>query len=285
MGVKLNPVRDDEDDDGPGPELDGLAADEAWDLPAESRGVLLESLASEDRGVRLEALETLAHSLDDGLAAIALDLAKSDPDEEVRCAAAVALGPALAASFQWEHGDGAPGPLSPTTVSAMRLGLRHLYFDSASPSEVRRRALEAAVQSPEPWQEGAARAAWASHDPAWRTTAVACMARLPGFAAELLEALRDREPHVRLEAARAAGDGEIHEAAGRLLNLARAADEDPLVRMAAMESLGLLGDRRSRAPLLELAGSADPELAYAARSALARIASQNVGYESGDGDV
>jgi HEAT repeat protein len=42
--------------------------------------------------------------------------------------------------------------------------------------------------------------------------------------------------------------------------------------MAAMESLGLLGDREAVGPLRELATSADPELAFAARSALARIA-------------
>jgi HEAT repeat protein len=103
------------------------------------------------------------------------------------------------------------------------------------------------------------------------------MGRLPGFAGELVEALRDREPLVRLAAARAAGDGDVREAASRLLTLARAADEEALVRMAAMESLGLLGDRGALAALREIAAGADGDLAFAARSAISRMGVEDPG--------
>ncbi len=275
----------DEDDDGLEPGGEDLAADqEPWQLPAQARAALVESLASPDAEVRYEALEMLAHSLDDGLAALALEIARSDSDAEVRAAAASALAPALAAVRDAGGSDGPLPPLSTHAVSVLREGLRHLYLDGAAPTEVRRRALEASVQLPAPWQEGATRAAWASADPEWRVSAVFCMARLPGFAGELVEALRDREPAVRLEAARAAGDSGVRAAASRLLTLARAADEEGLVRMAAMESLGLLGDRQAVGVLRELAGAADPELAFAARSALARIAGGDEVEEEPDDD-
>jgi hypothetical protein len=262
----------DGDDDVLGDDFDDLGEEPSWELPAESRAVLVESLQSPDPDVRREAVEMLAHSLDDALAARALEMARSDPDEEIRAAAANVLAPGLAAAHAAAGGEGPPSPLSPAGVARVEQGLRQLYFDPESPRDVRRRALEAAVQVPETWQEGATRAAWASPDPDWRTTAVFCMARLPGFSGAVVEALRDRESRVRLEAARAAGDGGVREAAPRLLTLAQAADEEGLVRMAAMESLGLLGDRQALGPLRELATSVDPELAFAARSALARIA-------------
>ena len=266
-------MRDDEDDDRLPPALEDIAADERWGLPQESRAVLVDSLQSADREVRLEALGVLADAVDDELAAMALEIARNDGDEEVRVAAALALGPGLAAAIAASE-DEIGAPVSQAAATALGVGLRQLYFDSTAPKAVRRAALEAATQAPEAWQEGAVRAAWASGDGEWRTTAVDCMARLDGFCAELVEALRDRAPQIRLAAARATGDACCREAAPRLLALARAADEEALVRMAAMESLGLLGDREAIGPLSELAASADPELAFAARSALGRIGAE-----------
>ena len=269
-------MHDDEDEDGELGALETLQAD--WDLPAESRAVLVESLNSPDPEVRLEAVEMLAHSLDDALAALALEVARNDPEEEIRAAAASALAPALAAAMAAEEEEDAPAsPLTPAGFEATRQGLRHLYYDSACPKEVRRRALEAAVQAPDAWQEGAVRAAWASDDAEWRTSALFCMSRLPGFEGELLDGLKDRQPAVRLEAARNVGDAGLPGAVPRLLALAQAADEEPLVRMAAMESLSRLGAREAVEPLRELVESLDPELAFAARTALARLSQEPAG--------
>jgi HEAT repeat protein len=265
---------DDVDDPAAGDFGEGFGRlDADWELPPEARAVLVESLKSPDAAVRLEALDMLGHSIDDAIATLALELARGDEDEEVRAAATSALAPALAAAMAAaEEDDAAPSPLSAATFEAVRQGLRHLYYDSETPREVRRRALEAAVQAPEAWQEGAVRAAWASGEADWRTSALACMSRLPGFEGELLEGLRDRQPAVRLEAARAVGDAVLAAGLPRLLTLAQAADEDPRVRMAAMESLSRLGAREAVPMLRALAESPDPELAFAARTALARLA-------------
>ena len=48
--------------------------------------------------------------------------------------------------------------------------------------------------------------------------------------------------------------------------------------------VGLFGDREALVPLRELAESADSELAFAARSALARIAGAAVAEETDDDD-
>ena len=259
--------------DDPDDELPLFEPEPSWEMPEEARQVLVTSLASDEPEVRLEAVEMLAHSLDDELALRGLEIARSDPEEEIRSAAASALAPALAAVVAARQDPEAPAPpLSDEGFEKVRQGLRLLYHDSESSKEVRRRALEASAQAPDAWLVGAARAAWASDDPEWRTTAIFCMTRLTGFDAELVDALRDRQPAVRLEAARAAGDAGLRGAGPRLLALAQAADEEGLVRMAAMESLALLGDRSAVGPLRELAASADPELAFAARAALARLA-------------
>src|SRR5262245_44948699 len=130
-------MRDEEDDDRPRPALADIAADERWELPAESRAVLVDSLQSTDREVRLEALEVLADSLDDGLAAMALEMARTDGDEEVRAAAALALAPGLGAAVAAGE-DEIPAPISQATATALGLGLRQLYFDSTAPKGVRR---------------------------------------------------------------------------------------------------------------------------------------------------
>jgi HEAT repeat protein len=281
-GYATRGMHDDEDDDSVAAAFGALHVD--WELPAESRAVLLESLRSPDPEVRLEAVEMLAHSIDDTLAALALEIARTDREEEIRAAAASALAPGLAAAMAAAEEEDAPAsPLSPAAFESTRQGLRHLYYDSVCPKEVRRRALEAAVQAPEAWQEGAVRAAWASDDAEWRTSALFCMSRLPGFEAELLDGLRDRQPAVRLEAARAVGDARLPGAVPRLLALAQAADEEPLVRMAAMESLGRLGAREAVEPLRELVDSLDPELAFAARTALARL-SEEEAVDDAEGD-
>src|SRR5262249_42545157 len=130
----------DDEDDAAGPDLSGLAADEGWELPPESRAVLVESLASDDAAVRLEAVEMLAHSLGGELARRARALARTAPDEEVRVAAVLALGPGLGASEGAVGNEPASGepdglgpPLSATAVEAVSQGLRQIYFDSAAP--------------------------------------------------------------------------------------------------------------------------------------------------------
>src|SRR5688500_16547605 len=96
--------------DEPDDELPLFAPEPSWEMPEEARQVLLTSLDSPDPEVRLEAVEMLAHSLDDGLAMRGLEIARSDPEEEIRAAAASALAPALAAVVAAREDPEAPEP-------------------------------------------------------------------------------------------------------------------------------------------------------------------------------
>jgi hypothetical protein len=245
---------------------------EGWGLPEEARQTLLAALRSPTLEVRREAVEMLWDTLDDELATEALRLAREDSDEELRALAAISLAPGLRATTEAEWDDPEdPPPLSELAYDRVRQGLRALYYESATPRAVRRRALEAAVQAPDNWQEGAVRAAYASDDPDWRATAIFCMGHLPGFEAELLEALASGDVALQLEAVRAAAAAELCAAGPRVLALAMAASADPAVRQVAVQALPALAPPAAVESLSRLARGADPDLAAEARDALSSM--------------
>ncbi|HVS04211.1 MAG TPA: hypothetical protein VMT16_15715 [Thermoanaerobaculia bacterium] len=244
---------------------------ERWSLPPEARQTLLAALADGSAAARSEALEMLAYAIDDEIAAAALEIARGDADASLRAEAAIALGPALAAMSEAEDDDEEPEPLSENGFRKVRQALRSLYHDSGAPTEVRRRALEAAVQAPEAWQEGAVRAAFASGDPDWRVTAVFCMGYLPGFEQEILGLLRDQQPEVVFEAVRAVAQAEVREAGDRVLALAQAEDAGVDLRVAAIEALAALEPRGALEALRELSADGHQLVEEAALDALALL--------------
>jgi HEAT repeat protein len=94
-----------------------------------------------------------------------------------------------------------------------------------------------------------------------------------GTAGLLLAALRDPDSWVRYFAARSVAALDLAEGAGELVRLAR---QDPAVhvRISAMEGLGRVGGSEATALLAEQAGTADPDVARAARTALEEIAAR-----------
>jgi putative membrane-bound dehydrogenase-like protein len=87
----------------------------------------------------------------------------------------------------------------------------------------------------------------------------------------LVEALDDKEPDVRAQAARALGERSVRFAADYLIRLLR--DPEPSVRLQAVIALGRIGagGRRTVAALLPVLADPDRTLAFAARQALRRI--------------
>ncbi len=254
-------------------ELNFLAAVESWDWPEDAGATIVAGLGSDDSELRRTALEIAVGAMDDEVAGALLALLDSEPDPELRGRAAIALGPALEECRDEEGFEGpfSDAPLSDARFSEVERRLERLYRDAGAPKLVRRRALEAAVRSDRPWQEGAVRSAWASDDTDWRVTAVFCMGLFPGFRAEIAEALGNGVPELELEAVRAAGSRGIEELGGEIYRLAAGDGTEREMRLAAVEALGTTNPPEAQELLEKYVHSADEELAGVAEEALENL--------------
>ncbi len=248
-----------------------------------NREVVL-ALRSPDRKVRAVALAEASPMVDDELARELLRFARDPERGEVeRGDALIALGPALETCSYDETDDGglpdaAPEeedwwdlPLSSAVYREATEALRRLYLDASVPKLVRRRALEAAVRAPRDWHRDAAGSAWRSDDPEWRLTAVFAMGHLPGFAAEIEQALDDQDLPIAREAFLAAGRAGIEGLAERLMDVAADRHADHELRLAAIEGLGELGPETAVEILEDLSLDSDREIADAAEEALEEL--------------
>lgn len=202
-----------------GIDLTILEVTPAWEWPANAREVLLGKLrdSQANESERLLAAELAGETVvvneevTKALSAIVADRGASD---ELRAAAAIALGPVLEEMDVYEPLGGSlddlhQPPIPPHEFRRIRWELQSLYRNEDTPKLVRRRILEAAVRAPEGWQEEAVQQAYGADDGEWRVTAVFCMGHLRGFADEILKALDDPDAEVRSEAVRAAGEREL----------------------------------------------------------------------------
>ena len=85
----------------------------------------------------------------------------------------------------------------------------------------------------------------------------------------LLAALKDPSPEIRATSATALGSPDNREAAPALRALAESPEESPLVKAGALEALGVIGDRSSRALLVVATRHADARVRQSALKALA----------------
>jgi HEAT repeat protein len=238
-----------------------------WQWPDGARDIVLAGLGDAEASRRRLAAELASTTMDDTLAMHLLALACNDPDEDVRTAATGAFGPALEECElgDWEDAFDEP-PIGRSCFAEIQRVLERIYRDAESPKAARRRALETAVRAPEPWQRGAARAAWRSDDEEWRATAVRCMGHLGGFDDELVEALEVRT--FLLDAVTAIGLCGCEIAGEQILSLARSCWARD-IRLAAVEALGNLHPPGSHELLVELSVSEDEPLCALASEALA----------------
>lgn len=218
-----------------------------WNWPPETAQILLQAL--HDKGLNAEerlAAASMAGDpvvVCDELAEGLLKVLHDDGEAEaLRGAAAIALGPVL--EEMDEEGDFLiPGDAPPLSVDMFRRAkeeLRAVHGNEGLPKYVRRCALEAAVRAPEEWHEDAIRAAYSSGDEEWRLAAVFCMACVPGFDTEILEALESANPDIHYQAVVAAGAREVKGAARHVLALLESAQQDKPLLLAAIESAGAI---------------------------------------------
>ena len=188
-------------------------------------------------------------------------LLSSDPEPQVRAAAAMALRP-----FAERAGA---GELIDRDCARLRSALMGALARPGEEAEVIRRALEAAGSLDGEDVAAAIEEAAGAPEPGLRQSALYAMGASgrPGWLPRLVRALGDPEPAMRYEAAGALGRMGGPGAAERLAPLL--SDADAQVREAAAEALGMVGDQRARDALARCAEGEDGPLGDAARAALA----------------
>lgn len=253
--------------------LEALDHIEPWDWPEDAGSTILEVLGDghAEKKERLLAAELAGEYsvMNDELGGALLGIVISGEEPvELRCEAALALGPALEA-LALELDDEDDAVLSPALAEQVQSTLRAVHSDVSHPDSVRRSALEASVRSPEEWHREVVRAAYASDDLAWRRTAALCMGHVRGFEAEIGEALNSEDPATLYHAAIAAGAWGLKAAWPRIAALVRDTSADKDLRLAAIEAAPAVDPVEARSVLGELVDETDEDLVAAATEALA----------------
>lgn len=208
------------------------------------------ALEDGDSAVRRLALETLGDYEDTGLASVYLDLLQHDPAAEVRAAAAGNLGAFVYA--------GELDQISRRLLEKIETHLIEAHNHSPD-APVRRAALESLSYSSRPEVDLMISHAFASEDRAWKASALLAMGRSANtdWEPQVLSMLESTWPQLRGEAARAAGELELHDATPTLLEML----DDPNVqaRRIAIWSLSQLGGEGVREALQRLFDEAEDE--------------------------
>ncbi len=220
-------------------------------------------LTDDDAQVRVMAIEGLWEDERADLVTLLLPLAQRDPAEQVRAAAASALGRFLYLA-ECEEFD-------PRQGTVIRNALESIVLDQSQPIDVARRALESLAHVDDERIRGLIDWAYEHGDERLRASAIFAMGRSAdaAWADTVLEELQSDTPAVRYEAALASGEIQIQRAVEPLIALTTTGDAD--IRLAAIWSLGQIGGQRARHALERLADSADESTALAAEEAIAEL--------------
>ena len=244
-----------------------------WDWPPDAGETFQEILIDRqaDESERLIAAElagdlvVMNDQLADSLMAI---IGSPDEPEQLRAAAAIALGPALEQTETDALDDPDEAPLTLGTFRGIQDLFRKLYFDNSAPKEVRRRVLEASVRASESWHQEAIRTAYSSGDKDWKLTAVFSMRWVRGFEDQILEALQSADPEIHYEAIEAAGNWEMDAAWPHIEALVRNARTPKNLRLAAIAAVANIRPEEAWTVLRNLTESEDEEIAEAAEEAI-----------------
>ncbi len=226
-------------------------------------GVFTAVLEDPDAEVRRVAVEGLAEDESMPTLRRVLNLLETDPDPEVRAAAAVVLAPAaLRAETGKLKGDW-PDRLRNALLAAAR--------SPASDDEIRRRALEAAAYfGGDADVEAEIKRAYTGRSLV-RASALHAMGRTmnPVWAPILVHEVQNKDPLMRFEAAQALG--ELGEAANVPALLPLLEDRDVEVKLAAIWALGELGGRVALQALQGLTADDDAAIREAVDEAITEI--------------
>lgn len=217
-------------------------------------------LEDEDAPVRANAINGLWEEEDPALIRQFIGALRSDPDAQVRAAAAEALGRFLLLS-ETKRIPAADGDEIQTSLLAV---IRNGGEDRL----VVRRAIEAIAYLGDETVRNIIASAYADEDAKMRASAIFAMGRSadPYWKRTVAQELYSPDPQIRFEAARAVGELEFKAAVPRLVDLTGDADRE--VQSAAITSLGQIGGKEARLALVAVIEGADEVMRELAQDAL-----------------
>ena len=246
-----------------------------WDWPEDAAKKFQETLIDpkakkSDRLIAAELAGDLTVMNDQLADTLMAAIRRPDEPEQLRAAAAIALGPVLeqADTDGFEDPDDAM-PITQRTFRNLQESLHKLHFDNTIPKEVRRRILEASVRAPEDWHQNAIRAAYSKGDKEWILTAVFSMRWIRGFDDQILEALKSGDDEIQYEAIQAAGNWGLAAAWSDILALVRDAATPKSLLLAAIGAVASIRPAEARSVLVDLGDSDDEEIVEAVDEAIA----------------
>lgn len=211
-------------------------------------GIAVFALQDHDSEVRQHAIAALWYSEDPALMKKFIHMLETDISEEVRAAAAEALGHFVLA--------GELGDIPESTGKVAEAALLNALKSSDEPLLVHRRSLESLSYSGRDEVPDLIHSAHQHEDLEMRASALFAMGRSADerWQKHILAALTASESPLRYEASRAAGELGLTSAVPRLIQLSQ--DEDREVQEAAIWALGEIGGDQARAALFRLADRA-----------------------------
>ena len=217
-------------------------------------------LVDVDPDVRAAAIDGLWEDGDPVLVAQFIKLLQSDAAENVRVAAASALGHFVLLG-EYEE-------LPAEKVEPVVTALQVVFANTNESIEVRRHAVEALGFRSSPEIEQIIQKAYTQPDERMRVSAVFAMGRSVDdqWGEIVLKEMDAHDPEMRFEAARAAGEIEYAPAVNPLIRLIEDVDDD--VQRAAVWSLGQIGGDKSRQVLTAILESDAEYLHEIAQDAL-----------------
>jgi hypothetical protein len=245
-----------------------------WEWPEDACAVFLKVLTDRrsDEADRCLAARLAGDccAVNDELAEALLGvLGSADEPDELRCRAAIALGPALEQADTYGFEDPEDVLVTEPLIERVAGTLEALFRDDDLPKDVRRRVLEAAVRGARDWHSEAIRTAYTSGDHSWKLTAVFCMRHVGGFDEEIVAALSADDDAIRREAFLAAGAWGIKAAWPRVAAVLEADHPDRDLLLAAVEAAGGIGTTEAREAIAGLLSHDDEDVVSVASEAVA----------------
>ena len=245
----------------------------SWEWPEGAGKLFLEVLQDDkaDESDRILAADLAGDFtvINNELADELLSIVQSgDRSDELRAKAVISLGPVLEYAYVDGFEEPVDAPIAEETFHRIQESLHRFYVDTAVPTLVRRRTLEAAVRAPQDWHREAIRAAYSSDDEDWRLTAVFCMQYISGFDEQILESLEDENPDIHYEAVRAAGSWQLDAAWPHVTSLVASEETEKYLLLAAIDAVAGIRPREAGVLVVHLIDSDDEDIVEAADEAM-----------------